>query len=59
VDPNQALRDLRALVERVLRDGEGADQDDANALAAGFNALDEWITRGGFLPEPWAKGGRP
>lgn len=60
MDPNQALRDLRALVEKVLRDGEGpegsgVDQDHAHALAEKFNDLDGWISRRGFLPHDWQR----
>ena len=64
MDPNETLRRLRALAATILGDhenpdGNGVDQDDAAALAEHVNALDEWITRGGFLPEPWANGGKP
>jgi hypothetical protein len=60
VDPNQALRDLRALVEKVLReyadpDGNGVDQDDAHALAERFSDLDAWMSRRGFLPHDWQR----
>jgi hypothetical protein len=62
MDPDVALRALRALAAKVLRDyenGEGAgiDDDDACALAQRFADLDEWLSRGGFLPQPWAKRG--
>lgn len=58
MDPNQTLRDLRALVEKVLRDceksdGTGADQDDAHALAEKFLGLDDWLSGKGFLPQDW------
>lgn len=62
MDPNVALRALRALAAKVLYDhenaeGNGVDQDDARALAERFQHLDEWLSRGGFLPQPWARRG--
>ena len=60
MDPNQTLKNLRSLVEAV-----NADLDDSRNLAATdlvccahelaqyFEALDQWITSGGFLPQAW------
>jgi hypothetical protein len=42
-------------VQRIL-EGERFDDGDATSLAELFQALDQWITRGGFLPASWAKG---
>ena len=42
MDPTQALTDIRELTKTT--DGE---------LAVKVDGLDEWITRGGFLPEQW------
>jgi hypothetical protein len=56
MDPNVALLALRALAAKVLYDcehGNGVDQDAARALAERFEHLDEWISHGGFLPQPW------
>jgi len=36
-------------------DGNGVDQDDAASLASHVETLNEWLTKGGFLPEPWAR----
>lgn len=60
MDPDEALRDARRAV-RMYRDAMAGDMDGAmmreaeagGALVELFDALDEWITRGGFLPEPW------
>lgn len=53
MDPNEALR--------VLREWAGnedpADQPptiDADAVDA-FRALDQWLSRGGFLPSAWVR----
>lgn len=50
MDPNATLAELRALV----MDG-GAEFEDPQRAAELFNALDEWITRGGFLPAAWTR----
>lgn len=53
MDPNAALAEIRELVKR-----ENDDQDGSWAIAAveRFEALDEWITNGGFLPADWQHG---
>lgn len=43
MDPNEALAQLRNAF---------ADSDYLTAEEL-FNALDEWLTKGGFLPDPW------
>lgn len=60
MDPNATLRELRQLAAQIITDyddveGNGIDQDDANRLAELVEALDDWITKGGFLPGAWAK----
>jgi hypothetical protein len=51
MDPNAALGAARdyalALIERDIPD------DDAIGLAETFQTLDEWLRRGGFLPDDW------
>lgn len=51
-DPNELLARARALV--ALRDTTAWDEA-ADMLAETFNALDNWLTRGGFLPQEWLK----
>lgn len=60
MDPNEALRLMRDYIRRV-RDsvqGEGTDPDvlriEADQLAEYADALDGWLSRGGFLPAAWA-----
>ncbi len=61
MDPNETLRALRAYAAKVLQDNDdpdnGVDQDEARAFAEAFEHLDQWISRGGFLPESWARRG--
>jgi hypothetical protein len=55
MDPNATLARIRALVAQA-RDRGPLDGDDAEELAALVEALDEWLTRGGFLPVDWQSG---
>lgn len=60
MDPNANLKEILSLVETILRDyededGNGVDQDDAASLASHIESLDGWLSKGGFLPERWAR----
>ena len=52
MDPNQTLKDLRALRAKIHAD-DSADEK-AEEMATLFQALDEWLLAGGFLPRAWA-----
>lgn len=62
MDPNAALLELRRIVSGEAypsRDEDGAFYDaqgQAMRMAELFEGLDEWLSRGGFLPEDWSKG---
>lgn len=45
MDPDQALKDLR----EMIRDTEDLD------LIEQFEALDDWLAKGGFLPADWQR----
>jgi hypothetical protein len=47
MDPDATLQAIRELVEN--NDGS----PEALALAENFRSLDEWLSRGGFLPTDW------
>jgi hypothetical protein len=54
MDPNQALQEIREVVDSILGDDSASDlPEKASTLAERVTALDVWISRGGFLPEPW------
>ena len=56
MDPNEALKNARALAAAILKDGETWDSATrAEELANAFEALDEWLSKGGFLPEAWKR----
>jgi hypothetical protein len=53
MDPNKALTTIREVIAGIL-DGSGAcEVHELDEMAESFQALDEWITKGGFLPEAW------
>ena len=55
MDPDEALKRLRELTQNVLRLAElGEDNAELGVeLAEQVEALDEWISKGGFLPKAW------
>jgi hypothetical protein len=60
LDPNKTLSDIRAVVRRIhqAEDNDASAEDiarDAGELATLVQALDEWLTRGGFLPDAWRR----
>jgi hypothetical protein len=66
MDPNEALRKIRAAVREIRSiDGMSAEELEqadlswylatANSLVEHVEALDNWITYGGFLPDDWRK----
>lgn len=57
MDPNATLTELRALTA-ANRDREFVSDHDATRIIELVDALDEWLTRGGFLPSAWAATGR-
>lgn len=68
MDPNSALANLRRAVWEMHRLNGSADghgkltpgnqtlyEAAANDLAETAKALDEWLSRGGFLPSAWER----
>lgn len=58
MDPNANLEEQRRLV-KLLLDGsittDRARSVTAHRLAELIEALDGWLSKGGFLPESWAQ----
>lgn len=54
MDPNKLLEEIRTF-SGVIRDTEGDTPAEAVALAERMDALDEWLSKGGFLPGDWAR----
>lgn len=60
MDPNEALRLIRAHIkqlrveDKTREDGWiGRLTQQARDLSEAFEALDEWLSRDGFLPDDW------
>ena len=53
MDPNANLLEQLRLARKLVDDD--APSDDAQRLAELVLALDEWLQRGGFMPQRWTK----
>ena len=52
MDPNANLSEQLGCARRILAE-DGAHPDDAIRLAELVEALDVWLSSGGFLPDRW------
>ena len=55
MDPNEALKKMRALVKKVLHDEPSGPYPDIEEMFESFEALDERLSSGGFLPTDWER----
>jgi hypothetical protein len=56
MDPNATLAMLRSLVRKVQDSNMDTHPlDRLDQFAEHFEALDEWIESGGFLPDAWTR----
>ena len=63
MDPNETLKGMRLIAEHFLSDQPGYQgtpdgeptMDDARELAELVQAIDGWLSRGGFLPDAWKR----
>lgn len=60
MDPNANLQEQLRIAQRILDASELEDDNilesgDAERLSELVLALDEWITRGGFMPSRWSQ----
>lgn len=67
MDPNEALKTIRKITPSLREWGEAEEwavdptsltnhDADLLELADAFEALDQWLAKGGFLPADWAAG---
>lgn len=58
MDPNATLRRMRQLTAAIHAADDAADPhaaaEAATELAELFDALDKWLSRGGFRPSAWS-----
>jgi len=56
MDPNETLRLIRLTIKQMRVDEDpGVRKAHADELAEYVEALDEWLSKGGFLPYEWSK----
>jgi len=57
MDPDAALTEARKALQLYLRrySDKGTGLYEADNLANAFEALDDWLSHGGFLPKAWEK----
>lgn len=55
MDPNANLDQMRRLAEYILGVSNGMTKVAAENLAELVQALDGWLSHGGFLPEEWKR----
>lgn len=58
MDPNETLKCAKAALREMREADKAGDDEDRYMLAAAdvaeyFEALDEWLSKGGFLPADW------
>lgn len=51
--PDATLEELRLLMSDYDRHGLAVGQEAIDRMVELMTALDEWITKGGFLPADW------
>ena len=55
MDPNATLDELRELAHAQLHQDADQGWADPDRMAELFEALDNWITSDGFLPNSWER----
>jgi hypothetical protein len=53
MDPNVCMQELLALLAKYKNQKDSLDEADVQDLVIHIEALDQWIKRGGFLPDRW------
>lgn len=56
MDPDANLEEQRELVKRINNALVTLDPDTYERLAELVEALDQWLSNGGFLPRDWRRG---
>lgn len=55
MDPNESLRQLRISIAQYAEHETLPTYDDVMTTMNHLTALDEWLSKGGFLPDDWEK----
>jgi hypothetical protein len=55
MDPNIVLADLKEMVDAIIDNEDEGTSSQLIEFAEAFNALDHWMSVGGFLPTRWER----
>lgn len=55
MDVNETLRAARELAADIHNPEIYVDENTADRMAELFTTIDEWLTKGGFLPDAWKR----
>lgn len=56
MDPNEALRELRRIMTQLDKAQAAWEVEQLAERAADvFGGLDDWLSKGGFLPDEWRR----
>lgn len=58
MDPDACLKEMLDTADEIASAGDGMAEALGGDLADLVLALDGWLSKGGFLPERWARPGR-
>ncbi len=56
MDPNETLNEIRRLVRANNSSTFAMRDEDTTYLTELVESLDQWLSRGGFLPQAWERG---
>lgn len=58
MDPNENLRMLRSIISSIttaFSRNEDPDPEDVQEMVLFVESMDEWLSKGGFLPNEWKR----
>lgn len=55
MDPNKTLETIRKLITKLANEDEVWTVEDTEEFSYLVEGLDEWLSRGGFLPKAWER----
>ena len=58
MDPDECLKVCQRLARRIIEEADSGlpnSDDKGERLAESFINLDNWLSRGGFIPAEWSK----
>lgn len=53
MDPDTCLEELRKLLAKYKQQKDNLDEADVQDLVVRAEAIDDWMSKGGFLPKTW------